>query len=369
MAESYDILFLDLKPAYEELKQPIDAALHRVLDRNWYLLGEELEGFEAAYAAYTGAPHAMGVANGLDALVLALAALGVGPGDEVLVPAYTFIATWLAVSELGAVPVPVDVLPGSLNLDPSKLEAACGPRCKALVPVHLFGAPADLDAVLSFAKRRGLVVVEDAAQAHGAAYKGRRIGAHSDAVAWSFYPGKNLGAYADGGAVTTARADVAERVRLLRNYGSQLKYQHVVKGRNSRLSEMQAAVLKVKLGKLDEWNSRRAAVAAAYLKGLQGLPQLGLPQVPPGSTPVWHLFVVSHPRRDALQAWIESQRIQTNIHYPVPPHRSEAYAADRAWPALPVAEQAAQDCLSLPMGPHLSDAQVARVIDAVRSFV
>jgi dTDP-4-amino-4,6-dideoxygalactose transaminase len=367
VAEAFEVPFLDLKPAYAELKEPIDAALHRVLDRNWYLLGEELGAFEAEFAAYLAVPHAVGVANGLDALTLALQALGVGPGDEVLVPSYTFIATWLAVSGLGAIPVPVDVRPGTLNLDPELLESALSPRCKAVVPVHLCGQPADLDAVLDFARRHRLLVVEDAAQAHGAVYKGRRIGAHGDAVAWSFYPGKNLGAFADGGAVTTARGDVAERVRILRNYGSREKYQHSAKGRNSRLGELQAAVLRAKLPHLDAWNGRRAQVAEQYARGLRGVDRLVLPEVPGGGR-VWHLFIVRHPLRDGLLDHLASRGVQAQIHYPVPPHLSGAYAADRVWPPLAVAETAAQSCLSLPMGPHLSPAQVEQVITAVRSF-
>jgi dTDP-4-amino-4,6-dideoxygalactose transaminase len=360
--------FLDLKPAYAELKEPIDAALHRVLDRNWYLLGEELEAFERDYAAYTRAPHAVGVANGLEALVLALQAVGIKPGDEVLVPAFTFIATWLAVSELGATPVPVDVLPGTCNLDPGKLKAALTPRCKAIVPVHLFGQAADLDPILAFAQAHGLKVVEDAAQAHGAEYKGRRIGCHGDAVAWSFYPGKNLGAYADGGAVTTASAEIAERLRLLRNYGSKVKYHYEMKGRNARLSEMQAAVLAVKLGRLDAWNARRAQLAERYLKELSGLKDLQLPVVEAWAKPVWHLFVVQSPRRDALQAHLASRGVQALIHYPELPQQSGAYAADQAWPPMPVSAAIAANCLSLPIGPHLSPEQADRVIDAVRSF-
>lgn len=368
VAEAFEVPFLDLKPAYTELKASIDAGLQRVLERNWYLLGEELEAFEAEFSAYTGAAHTVGVANGQDALVLALQALGVGPGDEVLVPSYTFIATWLAVSDLGALPIPVDVLPDSLNMDPELLEGACGSRCKAVVPVHLFGQPVDLDPILDFARRRGLVVVEDAAQAHGSAYKGRRIGSHGDAVAWSFYPGKNLGAFADGGAVSTSRRDLAERVRLLRNYGSREKYQHLAKGRNSRLSELQAAVLRAKLPALEAWNARRVALAADYTRGLEGLPSLVLPRIKLPVQAVWHLYAVEHPRRDALLAWLASQGVQAQIHYPIPPHRSGAYAGDRAWPSLPVAEAAAARRLSLPMGPHVSKHQAERVIDAVRRF-
>jgi dTDP-4-amino-4,6-dideoxygalactose transaminase len=368
VADSPEVPFLDLRAADAELRPRLDAALRRVLDRSWYLLGEELKGFEAEFGAYVGAPHVLGVGNGLDALTLALEAVGVGPGDRVLVPSVTFVATWLAVSAVGAEPVPVEPLAGSWGMDPAAAEAACGPRVKAMVPVHLFGQPADLEPLLAVAKRHGLAVVEDAAQAHGSRYRGRRVGAHGDAVAWSFYPGKNLGALGDGGAVSTARADVAEKVALLRNYGSRVKYNHEIKGRNTRLDEIQAAVLRDKLTVLDACTARRAAVAAAYAQGLAGVPDLGLPAALPGTDGVWHLYVVQHPRRDALRDWLRSRGVETLIHYPVPPHRSGAYAADRPWPALPIAEAAAARSLSLPMGPHLREEQVARVIDALRAF-
>lgn len=346
--------FLDLHSAYLELKEEIDAAVARVLASGWYVLGEEVEAFEAEWAAYCEAAHAVGVANGLDALTLALRALDIGPGDEVIVPSNTYIATWLAVSAVGARPVPVEPDPATHNIDPARIVAAITPRTRALLPVHLYGQPADLDPILALAQRYGLAVVEDAAQAHGARYKGRRIGAHGDVVCWSFYPGKNLGAMGDGGAVTTNRADLAERIRRLRNYGSARRYVNTERGVNSRLDALQAAILRVKLRHLDEWNERRRAVASVYLQGLAGS-GLILPHVPQWADPVWHLFVIRSPERDALQARLTKAGIGTLIHYPIPPHMQEAYADLGIAPdALPIARQLAAEVLSLPMGPQLS---------------
>ncbi len=363
------VRFLDLGAAYRELQADIDRAIARVLESGWYLLGEELDAFEREFASFVQAQRCVGVANGLDALVLSLRALEVGPGDEVIVPANTYIATWLAVSEVGAMPVPVEPVPEVWNIDPGLVEAAITPRTKALLPVHLYGQPADLDPLLALARRRGLKVVEDAAQAHGARYHGRRIGSHGDIVAWSFYPGKNLGALGDGGAVTTDDPHLAERVRLLRNYGSRVKYLNEVKGRNSRLDELQAAVLRAKLTRLDDWNARRAAQAARYVAGLEGRAPIGLPRVLPGVEPCWHLFVIDVADRERVQRELKERGIETLIHYPVPPHRSEAYAADRAWSSLPVTEAAARSHLSLPIGPHLSAEHQERVIASLLDVV
>ncbi len=362
------IPFLDVGAAYRELRSETDGAIHRVLDSGWYLLGKELESFEAEYAAWCGAQHCVGLANGLEAIVLGLKALGVGPGDEVLVPANTYIATWLGVSYVGATPVPVEPIPGLWNMDPARLEAALTSRTKVVLPVHLYGQPADLDPILEFAKRHGLRLLEDAAQAHGARYQGLRIGAHGDVVAWSFYPGKNLGCLGDGGGITTNDPELADRVRVLRNYGSRVKYKNEVKGHNSRLDELQAAILRVRLPYMDHWNARRATLANQYLQGLRGLPGLGLPLVLEGTQPAWHLFVVDHPRRDALQAHLLERGIQTLIHYPIPAHLSEAYASDRDWGIFPITEAASRTHLSLPMGPHLSPANVDVVIEAIRAF-
>jgi dTDP-4-amino-4,6-dideoxygalactose transaminase len=359
------VRFLDLQAATAELRAELDEAIARVLDSGWFLLGKELEVFETEYAAFVEARHAVGVANGLEALALSLKALGIGPGDEVVVPANTYIATWLAVSQAGATPVPVEPVPGTWNLDPARIEAALTPRTKALLPVHLYGQPADLDPILALARKHGLRVLEDAAQAHGARYCGRRVGGHGDLVAWSFYPGKNLGALGDGGAVTTDDPELADRLRVLRNYGSRVKYRNEVKGHNSRLDELQAAVLRVKLRHLDAWNDRRRVRAARYLQRLKDLPGVDLPKVIPDADPVWHLFVVDLPRRDGVQSTLAAAGIETLIHYPQPPHLSRAYAADRAWGTFPITERAAQTHLSLPMGPHLPLEQVDRVVEAL----
>ncbi|MCB1331091.1 MAG: DegT/DnrJ/EryC1/StrS family aminotransferase [Maritimibacter sp.] len=363
------IPFMDLRAAYLELKDEIDAAVARVLDSGWYILGAEVEAFEAEWAAYCRAEHAVGVANGLDALILSLRALEVGPGDEVIVPSNTYIATWLAVSAVGAKPVPVEPDPTTHNIDVDLIEAAITSRTKVLLPVHLYGQPADLDPILEIARSHGLAVVEDAAQAHGAAYKGHRIGGHGDVVCWSFYPGKNLGALGDGGAVTTNRADLADRIRVLRNYGSREKYVNEVQGTNSRLDPIQAAVLRVKLAHLDDWTQRRRAVAARYEETLAGR-GLILPHVPNWAEPVWHLYVVRSPARDALQATLSDAGIGSLIHYPIPPHMQEAYAAlDLAPDALPLARQLAGEVLSLPMGPQLGTAAVEAVAQAIAGSV
>ena len=361
--------FLELKPAYLELQPEFDAAYQRVMDSGWYLLGEELAAFEREFAEYIGARHCVGVANGLDALHLILRALDIGPGDEVIVPANTFIATWLAVSYAGAVLVPVEPDIRTYNLDPSRLEAAITPRTKVIMPVHLYGQPADLDPILAVARKHGLQVVEDAAQAHGARYHGRRIGAMGRAAAWSFYPGKNLGAFADAGAVTTDDGGLAEKIRCLRNYGSKVKYENLHRGFNSRLDELQAAFLRVKLRRLDEWNRRRAKQAACYREGLREMPNLILPDVPAWAEPVWHLFVVRHPQRDRLQQHLRAAGVETLIHYPIPPHLQAAYA-DHGWKpgAFPISETIHREVLSLPIGPHLTDDQVRWVIQAVREF-
>lgn len=361
--------FLDLRASYLELKDEIDTAIGRVLESGWYLLGDELRAFEEEYARYTQSRHCVGVGNGLEALVLALEALGVKAGDEVIVPANTYIATWLAVSYAGAIPIPVEPRPGTWNIDPARVEEAITPRTKALLPVHLYGQPAELDPLLDLARRRDLKVVEDAAQAHGASYGGRRIGGHGDAATWSFYPGKNLGCFGDGGAVTTDDPSVAERIRVLRNYGSRIKYRNEVKGHNSRLDELQAAALRVKLSRLDAWNARRRAIAARYHEALRGHPRIGLPAVISGVEPSWHLFVVDVADRDRIQASLKAEGIETLIHYPIPPHLSDAYASDRSWGPLPVTESAARTHLSLPIGPHLASADQDRVVAALLGAV
>lgn len=292
--------FLDLRAAYLELKDDLDDAMARVLDSGWYLLGAELEAFETEWAAYVGVRHCVGVANGLDALVLSLLALGVGPGDEVIVPSNTYIATWLAVTQLGATPVPVEPAERTYNLDPQRVEDAITARTRAILPVHLYGQAADMAPIMEIARRRGLRVLEDAAQAHGARAHGVRAGGLGDIAAWSFYPGKNLGAFGDGGAVTTDDAALADAVRVLRNYGSRVKYVNERRGVNSRLDDLQAAALRVKLRHLDGWNARRARLAAAYDDALRDA-SLVLPHVPAWAEPVWHLYVVRCAERDAVQ--------------------------------------------------------------------
>jgi len=360
------IPFLDLKATYQELQPEIDAAVARVLGSGWYILGGEVEAFEREYAAWAGAAHCVGVANGLDALTLALRAVGVGRGDEVIVPTNTYIATWLAVEQVGAVPVPVEPNPASYCLDTDRVEAAITPRTRALLPVHLYGHPANMNALVELAGARNLRIVEDGAQSHGATIDGRRLGAHGDVVAWSFYPGKNLGAYGDGGAVTTNDPDIARSVAVLRNYGSSVKYVNEVKGVNSRLDPMQAAILRAKLPVLVTWNERRAAIAALYGDGLADL-DLGLPSTAPGMTHAWHLYVVTHPRREELQRRLREAGIETLIHYPIPPFRQEAFGEfARHAGAWPIADRLAGEVLSLPIGPHLSQESALTVIDAIR---
>lgn len=361
------IPFLDLQPTYRASQPAIDAALARVAASGWFLLGEELKAFEAAWAGYCGATQAIGVANGLDALHLGLRALGVGPGDEVLVPSNTYIATWLAVSQCGAVPVPVEPDAATYNLDPARLAAAITPRSRAILPVHLYGQPADMDAIVAVADAHGLAVLDDCAQAHGARYRGRRVGSLARVSAWSFYPGKNLGAFGDGGGVTTADATLAEAIRVLRNYGSRVKYHNEVKGWNSRLDEIQAAVLAAKLPQLDAHTQARRHVAARYLDGLAGT-SLVLPHVLDWAEPAWHLFVVRHPERERLQAALAARGVHTLIHYPVPPHLQPAYAElGYGSGDLPVSEQIHREVLSLPMWPGMSEAQIDAVIAAVKA--
>lgn len=359
--------FLDLRATYLELRTEINSAVSRVLDSGWYLLGEELGAFESEFAGYCEAEHCVGVANGLDALHLALRALGVGEGDEVIVPSNTYIATWLAVTQVGARPVPVEPDERTYNIDPSRIEAAITPRTRVIIPVHLYGQAAEMAPILEIARSHRLRILEDAAQAHGARYQGRRVGGIGDVTAWSFYPGKNLGAFGDGGAITTNDAEIAERVRVLRNYGSRVKYVNEVAGFNSRLDEIHAAVLRVKLRHLDEWNARRSAIAARYREELSQL-DLVLPFVADGVNPVWHLFVVRTGRREALQAALKVQGVHALIHYPIPPHMQLAYAElGMAAGTLPIAERVHREVLSLPIGPHLSDAEAAAVIEALRT--
>lgn len=361
--------FLDLHAPYAELREELDAAFQRVMASGWFLLGEELERFEDEFCLYCGTKHAVGVGTGLDALAIALEALDIGKGHEVLVPAHTFIATWLAVTQVGARPVPVDVDTSTYNINVHLIEQAITQQTRAIIVVHLYGRPAEMTAIRAVADKHGLKVVEDAAQAHGAIYSGVRTGGLADAAAFSFYPGKNLGAFGDGGAITTNDTNLAERIRRLRNYGSRRKYFHEEIGRNSRLSELQAAFLRVKLRWLDAWNSRRKAIAKLYNRELRGV-GLDLPSLSGNVDPVWHLYVIRCQRRDLIQKHLASRGVESVIHYPIPPYRQKAYAAVGYEPAnFPVAETLRNTVLSIPIGPHLADGAAEYVIASLRDVV
>lgn len=361
--------FLDLKAPYLELKDELDKAYQRVMQSGWYILGEETEAFEKEYAEYCHAKYCVGLGNGLEALHLILRAWDIGAGDEVIVPSNTYIASWLAVSYAGATPIPVEPDIHTYNLDPHKIESAITKRTRAIMPVHLYGQIANLPAIMEVAKKHKLKVIEDAAQAHGALFNDRPAGYYGDAAAWSFYPGKNLGALGDAGAVTTNDSELNQKIKMLRNYGSQIKYQHEYKGYNSRLDPLQAAFLRAKLPYLDAWNQRRKVVAEKYLNALQDVKSITLPQVVEQSRPSWHLFVIRHSQRTQLQNHLQQAGIDTLIHYPVPPHLSKAYAEfNKKAGDFPIAEEIANTALSLPIGPHLSEEQVAVVIEAIRKF-
>lgn len=360
------IPFLDLKRVNAPHERAVRAGIERVLASGWYILGEEGAAFEREFAEYCGVGHCVGVANGLDALHLVLRAYGIGAGDEVIVPSNTFIATWLAVSQAGATPVPVEPLPTTHNIDPDRIAAAITPRTRAIMPVHLYGQPADMDAILAIAADHGLKVIEDAAQAHGARWRGRRAGSLGDAAGFSFYPGKNLGALGDGGAITTDDAALAERLRKLRNYGASVKYRHELAGFNSRLDELQAAALRAKLPALDAENAARRAVCKAYAEALRDIPGITLPGLDERAETVAHLMVLRCRDRAAVQAALDRAQIGHLIHYPTPCHRQGAYAG-RTWPPLPVAEALAAQVLSLPIAPYLTATDVAHIAAALRA--
>jgi dTDP-4-amino-4,6-dideoxygalactose transaminase len=360
---------LDLKPAYHELRAELDAAYRRVMESGWVLLGQELEGFEAEYASSVGVKHCIGVANGLEAMQLVLMARGIGAGDEVIVPSHGYIATYLAVTHAGARPVPCEPDPATYNLDSKNLAALITSKTKAILPIHLYGQPADMEAINVVAAQHSLFVLEDAAQSHGARYRGKEAGSLGHAAGVSFYPSKNLGALADGGAVTTNDDALADKVRHLRNYGSKVRYQNEYLGLNSRLGELQAAFLRAKLPKLAEWNRRRLALAHRYREQLKGVGDLVLPTVPAWAEPVWHLFVIRTARRDALQAHLTSRGVGTQVHYPTPPHLSNAYRG-AGWKRgdFPLAEKLAGEVLSLPIGPHHTSEQIDYVCAMIADF-
>ncbi|MDO8211373.1 DegT/DnrJ/EryC1/StrS aminotransferase family protein [Conexibacter sp. CPCC 206217] len=357
-----EVPFMDLAGGIAPIRAQLDAAFARVLDSGWWVLGKEVEAFEREFADACGTAHAIGVASGLDALQLTLRALGIGPGDEVLVPGYTAVATWMAVSLTGAEPIGVDVDPETFAIDPALLDAARTERTRAVVPVHLCGRPADLATIAAWAAAHDVALVEDACQAHGATFAGRPVGGLGVAAAFSFYPTKNLGAIGDGGAVTTDDDALAERLRLLRTYGWRARGDSEIKGDNSRLDELQAAFLRVRLPRLAVDNARRREIAGQYLRALADVPGLVLPAG--GDGHVWHLFVVRHPQRDMLRAALAERGVGALIHYEIPPHRTRAFAT--AGQTLPVTDRLAAEILSLPLHPTLDDAAVDAVIRAVR---
>lgn len=360
------IPLLDVGATYEELREKIDRSVREVLESGWYIGGPPVERFEEQYARYCGASQCIGVGNGLEALALSLRALGIGPGDEVIVPSNTYIATWLAVSMVGAIPVPVEPDEATHCIDPAGISEAITERTRCIMPVHLYGHPCAMDEIISIARTHGLVVVEDAAQAHGAALGRRKIGSHGDAVAWSFYPTKNLGAFGDAGAVTTNRTDIAERLRLLRNYGSNAKNVHEIKGVNSRLDPIQAAILSAKLEYLDEWQQRRQRVANRYADLFAGSNRVIAPTTGPGVLPAWHLYVIRVENRDLVSARLDRRGIASMPHYPTPPFLQQAYAEMKSdagrWP---LATRLADTVLSIPMGPHMKPGEVEQVAEAV----
>lgn len=364
------IPFLDVQASYLELKNELDLAYQRVLSSGNYILGKETELFEQEFAEFCGVSDCIGVANGLDALQLILRAYDIGPGDEVIVPANTYIATWLAITHAGATPVPVEPDPLTFNIDPSRIQNAITPKTKALLPVHLYGQPASMDPIYRLAQKYDLKVIEDSAQAHGASYLGKKAGALGDAAGFSFYPGKNLGAFGDAGAVTTNNPEIAEKIRVLRNYGSRIKYHNETIGFNSRLDPLQAAFLRIKLKYLDEWNARRLEIANLYIQNLSDIPDMILPVINSQSISAWHLFVIRHPNRDALKLFLDNSGVGTLIHYPIPPHLSQAYQNQKfSKNQFPITEKIAQSVLSLPIGPHLSFQDVEKVIEKMGKFL
>lgn len=365
-----NVPFFDIGPTHAAIAGELEEAWRVTLDGRQFILGERVAAFESEFAAYCAAGHGIGVANGLDALTLILEGLGIGAGDEVIVPAHTFIATWLGVTRAGARPVPVDCLSSTGNIDPALVPAAITGRTKALIAVHLYGVPADMTPLQALVEKHNFHLIEDAAQAHGATYRGQKVGSLGTAAGFSFYPTKNLGALGDGGAVVTSDAALAKRIRLLRNYGSEKKYEHQIAGCNSRLDELQAAILSVKLRGLDALNADRRRIAARYTQGLSNLPGLDLPAITEGSEPVWHLFPVRHAARDRLAEALAAGGVQTMVHYPVPPHLQPAYAAlgYRAG-QFPAAEIISRSTLSLPIWPGLADAQIDHVCDVIRQVV
>jgi dTDP-4-amino-4,6-dideoxygalactose transaminase/acetyltransferase-like isoleucine patch superfamily enzyme len=368
--EAMVVPFVDLRTQYRSLKPQIDQALASILERGAFIMGKEHNEFECAFADYIGVKHCIGVSTGTDAIELALRACGIGPHDDVITVPNTFIATTEAITQTGAHINWVDVAPCTYNMDPQNIEATITSRTRAILPVHLYGQPADMDPIMDIARRNGLKVIEDCAQAHGARYNGRKVGTFGDAACFSFYPGKNLGAYGDGGAVVTNDDSIAERVRLLRNHGQQEKYVHIIEGGCRRLDNMQAGVLMVKLPHLDRWNARRRQAAALYDELLRGVPGVVTPYVQPGMEPVYHLYVVQVTHRDDVRASLQNEGIETGIHYPIPLHQQPAYAHLGHRPHdFPVSMALGRKILSLPMFPEITDEQIRTVVDALRCAI
>jgi dTDP-4-amino-4,6-dideoxygalactose transaminase len=360
--------FFDMKPMHDKIKNETMKAIERVYDSNWYIMGNEVEAFEKEFAEYCGTKYCIGVGNGLDALHLILRGYGIGEGDEVIVPANTYIATALAVSYAGATPVFVEPDERTYNINPNLIEQAITDNTKAIMGVHLYGQPCDMDPINEIGKKYNLKVIEDNAQAQGATYKGRKTGSLGDSAGISFYPGKNLGALGDGGAITTDDKDLADKVRTLRNYGSNKKYYNEYKGYNSRLDEIQAAILRVKLRNLDEWNEYRREVADIYLKSINN-EKIILPYVPEYVTPVWHQFVIRNKTRDTLQKYLEYNNFQTMIHYPIPPYRQKAYEEFYyLYNALNIADVISNEALSLPIYPYINKNDVKDITNLINNY-
>ena len=363
-----NVPFVSFKPLEKELDTQLRAAFERVLDNSWYIDGKEDKAFEKAFAEYCGTKYCVGCGNGLDALMLTLKALDVGTGDEVIVPSNTYIATALAVTYVGAKPVFVEPDIRTFNIDPALIEEKITPNTKAIMPVHLYGQPCDMDPIMAIAKKHNLYVIEDCAQAHGATYKGQKIGTFGDAAGFSFYPGKNLGALGDAGATVTNDEALAAKVRAFGNYGSDYKYHHIYKGNNSRLDELQAAFLSAKLPIMDRVNENRRATAKRYLEGITN-PAIILPYVPETVKPVWHIFAVRCEKRDELAAYLAEKGIGTNKHYPIPMHLQDCYAdLGIREGELPIAEEISRTELSLPMYYGMTDEEIDYVIDAINDF-
>lgn len=362
------VAFLSLKRLNESIRYEIDAAIKKVLDSGIYILGDHVEGFEHDFANYCDAKYAVGVANGLDALHISLLALEVGPEDEVIVPSNTFIATWLAVTKVGAKIIPVEPSLQTYNIEASAIEKLITSKTKAIIPVHLYGLPVDLDPIIAIGKKYNIPIIEDAAQSHGARYKQKRIGGHSDLVAWSFYPGKNLGALGDAGAVTTNNKPLADKIFKLRNYGSVKKYQHEILGLNTRLDPIQAAILRVKLNYLDEWNEKRGRIARSYRESLFDT-TLIYQEISPFALPSWHLFVVRTQFRNQLIKFLADHQIECQMHYPTPPFGQGAYQNLFKNAEYPVASRISNEILSLPMDPLQLRSDTLKIIDALKIFL